>query len=625
MFKSIFCLLISVPCLSSSLLAYQMSPPKAKYVIVATGDFAVVSLKWDECKTVAACVKLLVDSEQPVEVTQAMFRDKTHLVITYESSIGKITPTDIIIGAPQADTQYPFVAEGKENTKLRRLVVAGDFCQPHPQPMPRSGNQPEGQPQARACATNLLIEAEDTRNDVSGYVYAADGSSYTPITVNSLQADTADISYYADPDFHPSWIVLNANTNHKKATATFPYLQAPASANATAVYRIEDLSKVCKPKTDPKNKELKEFDCPDLTTTPLTAGVIGEVEITARQRDLLFTRMRTFNGLMPQTMAVAEKGNKDEGTVARLLTKAASEQSELDVRLTVMDQETMRRNYGAGLAQQYVAVKIDLTNRTEKKLQFNKSAIWFDVDFLETSSKYKERTRNKLSNGTFDIVEANVYDAPFATLQCADVNPMTKNETKRGCYKYRFGIEQSERFYPDGYLGILGSFDYVTQRTDRMLRIIELFGSTLTTIATGGAVAQVNNTAFRDAVSIWTGAFIPGSRAIVMNNAEINRERANLVAQTFQETVQVGPHGTVATIVLLPRDALINVQGAEKLVLLDRVLNVHIDPDVVNGVKDPPVPLGTSGAWLYQGSGAAGSRRGTFSHYKHRRLIFIQL
>ena len=37
---------------------------------------------------------------------------------------------------------------------------------------------------------------------------------------------------------------------------------------------------------------------------------------------------------------------------------------------------------------------------------------------------------------------------------------------------------------------------------------------------------------------------------------------------------------------------MLDVEGYSKTVVIDRVLNVHIDPDVVNGVKDAPVPLG---------------------------------
>ncbi len=155
---------------------------------------------------------------------------------------------------------------------------------------------------------------------------------------------------------------------------------------------------------------------------------------------------------------------------------------------------------------------------------------------------------------------------------------------------YRYGIEQSSRLSPDSYLTLLGAFDYTTEHTDRVLKMVELLGAALLPISGGSIVAQVHDTAFKDSISVLTGIFLPGFRAITLDPAHINRLRSNLVAQTMQETIQIPPNGTTYTVVLLPRDGILAIRGREQSVVVDRLVDVHIDPDVVNGVKDAPVP-----------------------------------
>lgn len=573
-------------------------PLEKEYVLVANGPFGVLR---DEgvCGTPAGhtCTVALLVNRSVIEATGTLL-DDSRLLVRYRSLAGVVVPTELMLGEKQKSVLVPYVAEGSSTTRLRQALLAGDFCQPL---KTKQLGQSTTEPQAATvkCSSALFQQDGKTvREHLTGYVQGVNGVNTTPVHDIALERSAVSVSFTADPDFRPVWLVLQARADGLPAVSVkVPYNEATPSADTSAVYSISEIAKVCGPNGQQPTAVPKECSASTLfTLTPLSPGVIGEVEQLARQGELLFTRMRTYSGILPSTLAVMN--DTGQSTLARLLTRPNAEQSDLDVHLTVMDQETMRRNYGAGLAETYLAVKLDLVNRTEKKLQFNKSAVWFDADFVETSSKYKERFRNKASNGTFDMVAANVYDTPFSANLCSDT-PLTMKDKEQKvqrldhrCKQYKFGIDQTQRFYADGPLSILGSFDYLTQRTDRALRLVELFGSVLTTLATGGPIAQVNNTAFRDATAVLTGTFLPGTRGIVMNTAEINRQRANLVAQTFGDTVQIAAHATAATIVLLPREALIGVNGYEKLVLLDKLIDVHIDPDVVNGVKDPPIPAG---------------------------------
>jgi hypothetical protein len=521
------------------------------------------------------CAKLVaLDGTEVGPVTGLSVIDDSQLTVTYSPKPGKDFPNKIYVGIDRADTPYAFnLSKGNDQLEIRRLPLSGDFCQPD---------------EKSNCASKLFDQNNNPKPNLKGYVYGAGGVGYTQITVNNLQPHSVDVRYTADPSLHPLWVVLEA----ADVSLTFPYVQALPNLVLNAVYLVDDIENVCKtPKPEPAGttKLCGTGHLPK--SAALMPSDASSIETLSINEHRLFARVHTIGGELPQIIVVTAEDGKS--TIGRRITSPGSDQSALEISPTIMDQETMRRNYGASLAQQYIAVKLSISNRTSKKLQFNKSAVYFDVDFIETPYKYKLNTRNKASNLSFDVVEANVYAPPFSTTFCKDYSSShDKKGIERPCQLFRFDIDQSQRVRADSYMAVLGSFDYNTQRTDRLLHDVELFGSVLTAIATGGVVAQVHNTAFRDATTILTGIFLPGQRGIIMNNAEINRERANLVAQTFQETVQLPPNQLSETVMLLPREAILDVQGYSKGVVIDRILNVHIDPDVVNGAKDAPVPLG---------------------------------
>ncbi len=336
---------------------------------------------------------------------------------------------------------------------------------------------------------------------------------------------------------------------------------------------------------------------------------------TAVNGSLLFAEVTAPEGQDVNLVVASLSNNPAKSILLRRVAKPAREQALLDVNMTPMDQETVQRDFGYRIAQHYFAVQLDLVNRTGKKLQFNKSSLTFDVDYRAVGHRSQRSLFNEDAPAllTADTFPPNVYKEPFVHYGRKDIEncekrsriasseeakAAAKNRTAVGtppsdiCMQvlYRFGIEQTTTLSPDNYMAILAAYDYTTEHTDRVLRLIELVGGTLLPISTGGIVAQVNNTAFRDSVSVLTGTFLPGFRALTLDPARINRLRSNLVGQTMQETVQIPPNGAASTVVLLPRDGILTIRGLDQSVVVDRLVNVHIDPDVVNGVKDAAVP-----------------------------------
>ena len=130
-------------------------------------------------------------------------------------------------------------------------------------------------------------------------------------------------------------------------------------------------------------------------------------------------------------------------------------------------------------------------------------------------------------------------------------------------------------------------------------KLEEIIGFVLNAISTGSIIAQKNNTAFRDAVSVFTGVFLPDLRSTVISAEGINRRRTNLVAQTLQDVIQIPAHSAASTIVLLPRTGILafpnaglDNKGMKVPVIIDNVLDVHLEPEVVTQVTATPVKKG---------------------------------
>jgi len=331
-----------------------------------------------------------------------------------------------------------------------------------------------------------------------------------------------------------------------------------------------------------------------LQIKPLTLG--SEVTLDALTDKLLVARVKAPMGSEPNALLVtntnacgaqppATCGFPPRSTIARRLIKPAQNTRLLNVDMTIMDQVTAQRNYGNRIAKRYIAVTLDVKNPTSQKVQFNKSALYFDVDYVESRERPVKAVDwfwEPVKEGvTLGLYQPSVYKPPFVASGKDDKPPRVA----------RFGIEQNVKHAPVNYLSALGSFDYTTTKTDEDLRYLELIGSVLSNIATGGLVSDASG-AFRAGTSVFAGTFLPGVRSLVLPTSFINRLRSNLVAQTLQETVQVSPGGSATTIVLLPRAGILSFLDADVAVMVNRVIDVHLDEEVVTPVNGTSVKKG---------------------------------
>ena len=576
--------------------------PILKYLVVngVLSEYVRERDKINTCQSPrkGRCILLVSKTGEIVSETASVVSLADHqMVLSYEPAAGGSAPELVVMGVDEKSpkSSFPVATNG---TTLPHFMVEGKFCTSEDPPV---------------CPPTVDL------SKISVHVSTGISSQPDlPAHLLALSADRAEIEFAAEPDFRPSSFYFTTTTD-SKAIYTFPFVVARPDVTSEMVFQGFDLPTLC----------ATAQPCKDLDLSS-PAGSRVKVTKTAVNGSLLFAEVTTPEGQDVNLVVASVPGKPGmpgtpgtppipaKSVLLRRVAKPAGEQSLLDVNMTPMDQETVQRDFGYRIAQHYYAVQLDLVNRTGKKLQFNKSSLTFDVDYRAVGRRSNQiGFLNAAAFLTADTFPPDVYKEPFEPYDRKEIQHCEERSNSEGtlpssnqakataknknavgtppadiCKQvlYRFGIEQTATLSPDNYMAILAAYDYTTEHTDRKLRLIELIGGTLLPISTGGIIAQVHNTAFRDSVSVLTGTFLPGFRALTLDPARINRLRSNLVGQTMQETVQIPPNGAASTVVLLPRDGILTIRGLEQSVVVDRLVNVHIDPDVVNGVKDAAVP-----------------------------------
>jgi hypothetical protein len=571
-------------------------PPPTRYGVVA-GDFSPFLDGSGNPVSVQASV-LNQDLQTVGQVTSANFtKDKMQIFYTQADPRG--VAAYVLVGTQSpGDRLFPFTPTkppGSDPSVVPfQKVIMGDFC------LPDKPIQPVSPGRGGQCTTGLLILDTSTGlpdkklsplpKQIKAYVQAVDGTS-KPATVSSIGPDTADISFTAPSLFKPAFLVLEvletANGAH-----TFAYTPAPPVQIQDLVYTSDDLEDICK--LDPTNKNkpnciitlASDLDEP---LKPVASG--ANATFVAAQGKVLVAHVRAPMGLEPTAILVTNK-DRHTSVIVRRALKPGQNTNLLSVDMTIMDQTTADRNFGNRIAKRYLAVTLDVKNPTAQELQFNKSAIYFDVDYVEAEENpwygFHAIVNDVSILATLGARTGSPYIAPFSK---ADHAPPFWSFWKKSvpARVFRFGLEQNVKQSPINYLSALGSFDETTEKMGQEFDTVQLLASIMNTIATGGIAGTSQ---FKSASSLLSGVFLPGLKGIVLNDSRINRRRANLVGQTLQEVIDVPPTGSASTILLLPRTGILAFTDAEIPVMIQRVIDVHLETEVVTPVAATPVEKG---------------------------------
>jgi hypothetical protein len=374
-----------------------------------------------------------------------------------------------------------------------------------------------------------------------GYIQNADGSETRPLSIYDMSDYSATLEYEASDKFKPaSYLVSYSSTDGHPRSQAFPFSLVEPQVESTQNFTGSDLTIVdsgaCGDPNDPKTL---------VVVRPSPAESSVTIERIALAQGILIARVIAPSAYVPSFVVVSVGPNKVcQGLIARRSTSPPVDERTPNISFTLVDQETIRRDFGTRMKENYLVAMVEVHNPTAKKLQLNKSALWFDVDYVEA---YDEKRPFFLKRwvGLGSDLDANKVFIP------------------RDAHVFRYGIDHTQRHYPHNFGQILGAFDATASFKNKEAQGFELVGAILSGIASVAASENLNTS-----THLVAGLLIPGVKSILLNPDDENRKRSNLVTQGLQNYVQIPPSGTASTLVFLPRKGMLAVidRGEKPLV-----------------------------------------------------------
>jgi hypothetical protein len=417
---------------------------------------------------------------------------------------------------------------------------------------------------------------------LSGTVWNSDQSLSATLSRASISNPSfATLSFESTADFKPAVYQLCLTTSQPHCEV-FNFALAAPPVDRTVNFGSPDVGSLC------NNSTCSDADLHGLSLTASPASSDAVLTPLAITSDYVVAQVRAPIGYVPD-FVVAQKGNAQ--VVARRLTSPPVNGKAVNISFALMDQASAISTFGHRIGERYLVVQLEIHNPTSKKLQLNKSAVWFDVDYVEAYPK---------------------KGSPFWKKALGFGWSPPKSLIPPEARVFRYGIDQTTRHSPHSFQEILGVFDATTNYKNRTASYYDLQGSLLGSIASSIG----DNSALNIAAHLVTGTLLPGIKQLMLDPEGENRKRSNLVNQGLQNFIQVGPGTAASTLVFLPQETILafvdrgEVTGAapnkypqvkrppltDKLpivkdatyklvpVAIKKVLEVHWDPEVISAV-----------------------------------------
>lgn len=211
--------------------------------------------------------------------------------------------------------------------------------------------------------------------------------------------------------------------------------------------------------------------------------------------------------------------------------------TEVSAAFSIQDVVSTRANFGRRIASRYLAIDVVVNNPTEKKIQLDKSALWFEVDYETVGSR-----------------------EPAQVLA--------------------FGTDHRLAQFAEAFPSVLGTFDSIAGGHQQVFQLLDFGVAVLVGLSSGGVL---NSARAKGSVALLTGLVLPRVQSIYWNPELEKAKRTNLVLQAADRFLQVPPHSSVQAKVFLPRTGILGL--ARTPVRVARVRQVHIETEVVGELR----------------------------------------
>lgn len=375
-------------------------------------------------------------------------------------------------------------------------------------------------------------------------VLVSDGSAVIDGTLRMLDAQYALVEYAGPAQFQARKLFLLSGGIGVQA-------DIPSRRTSRIPFFDDRLIELCSAQT-PES-------C--LTTTGLEAEAMphvpgNTVKVISIRPDFAVVELETPEDFELEAVILTNPatGNKNS-LLLRMRPEASRAPGFVNVTFTPVDPSTVSRTFSRRIARQYLVVDLIVKNPGPKKVQFKKSAVWFEVDYVEA--------------------EVN-KEGDVNALPPANPSALRKDGTARRTYRY--GLEHSQEHAPTEFLTVLGVFDDRSAKTQRVFDLVKVGVGVFA--ALGGTIFTGSD--YNKAMSILGNTLLPGFRDIFVNEEVTNRLRRQLIDQSFPNIIQVASKSSEQTKLFLPRHILLG--KAARPVFILQVRDVHLDLEVVSEV-----------------------------------------
>jgi len=264
-----------------------------------------------------------------------------------------------------------------------------------------------------------------------------------------------------------------------------------------------------------------------------------------------------------------------------------------NISFTVMDPNTTKHNFGDRIAERYVVVDLQIKNPSTRKIQLRKSAVWFEADFVAAAVQAPRKGKKGSGpKGIYDV-EPAAYPSPCRGISNQQVwlskekaSEPADCSSQGGPKIFRYGLEHDYPLYPQTFLSVLGTYDDFTS----LKRTAFSYFDMIIAVAAGVGGTLVRGPSYLQTVNILSGIALPRGKGIIINEEEEKRLRTQMIQQSFEDLIQVGPQSSMTTKVFLPR-RIIEMQSRE-WVVIDQLRDVHVELEVVSDVIEEVVVKG---------------------------------
>jgi hypothetical protein len=510
---------------------------------------------------------------------------------TYQATVRALCKTSAVFSAKGLGPQAPTTITLQDNSNGEQLIL---------------------HPKGRKFTEDLPLPLEGDFSALTNGAQDLDGKCFTPAALKthkfvawlqvgptSFEADvmslcesTALFLPHGMGKQRPTTITIQDGSNSRLLTV--PYV-APVALKAFSVpFFSPDFVKVCNERGNPGSCPATDLGSLKVDVLP-PEGVKDKPKVSVLHADMAVVEFTAPIDFRAKAIVVTSPVTK-EAVMVRDLPGPQPITTQPNVSFSVIDPNTVGHNFGDRIARRYIAVDLQIKNPGVKKIQVQKSSIWFEADYIAAARQgswvaYSPRVKPPFFNrpaiyggepvaypwpcGEAMNAPASEWTTEAKARHSADCSKFAKLAATGRPKVFRYGLEHRHQLFPETYAVVQGTFDDISGSLKTATDY-----TTTATAAASGLSSLIKGHSYLPVLSVFSAIVLPGFKDFVFNEETERRLRSQLLAQAFPEIVQIPPVSSATWKIFLPKRVISN--DFPEMVLVEQLRDVHMELETVS-------------------------------------------